>query len=707
MKQVFINAAQVAEVVQVDVPVCGVREILVAARASLISTGTETVGYGAGGLFARGLRDPSKVGVLVDSLRERGVAGTIRQIRAKSSERLPRGYSGAGVVVAVGREVRQHAVGDRVAYIGAPHAEYVAVGERVAARIPDGVGFEQAAFGAVACVALHGVRLGEPALGERCVVSGLGLVGLLAAQFARAAGLDVIGVEPLSQRRDLARQLGLTTVLDPASEENLPRALYLHTAGIGADILYLCAAGKDSRVTNVALACCRDRGRVVVLGDVGLDLDRAILFEKELELRVSRSAGPGRYDRHYESAGVDYPVGYVRWTEGRNLVCFLELIAHGRLQVTPLLSVVVPIEEAATAYSRLVEDPAGSVAAVLTYAGPPEPPRAEPIRREAGRHHDDKQLRVGVIGAGAFVMGSLLPHFRKLNARLYAVANRSPGSFSALQALYDPEVLTTSAEVVFADPAVDAVIIGTRHNLHYPLAETALIAGKPVYVEKPMTLTLAQAEALAGVVQERQGLLTVGFNRRLAPTTLALREALAGSPRPRQFLYRVNAPPVPADHWLVDPQEGGGRLVGEGCHFIDLLCYLADADVLEVSGGMVGGGSTLVASPDNFALTTRFANGDLGTVVYSGQGAEHLAKERLEVFAGGCVFVLDDFVALHGYGVAGRDVRLPRADKGFRATLANFFDAVRGQAELCTTVDDGLRVARVIDAFLRRPGSGG
>jgi predicted dehydrogenase/threonine dehydrogenase-like Zn-dependent dehydrogenase len=696
----MLNARQVAEVVEVDVPRCGPREVLIAVAASLISTGTETASYGAGGLLARGVRNPSSIGRLAESLRTEGLEATGRKLLARSQERTPLGYSGAGLVAAVGDQVRSVSPGDRVAYAGAAHAEYVAVDERLIAPVPEGVSLDAAAFGAVGCIALHGVRLGAPTLGETAVVVGLGLVGLLVAQCARASGMRVLGVEPIGGRRRLAGDLGFDQVLDPGAEEELGRTVVALTGGLGADVVYLCAALRESGVTNQSLAYARDRARIVMIGDMGLALERAPLFGKELELTVSRSYGPGRYDPAYERHGLDYPIGYVRWTEGRNLTHVMTMLREGTLSVEPMISARVPLEEAESAYRCLVESPDTALAAVLLYpAKPLEPPRPAPVRRKATDARAG-ELRVGVIGAGSFVEANLLPQLSSLGARLHAVANRGSAAFSRLEAVYRPALLTTEPSELLTDPAVDAVIIGTRHDSHARLAIQALGAGKAVHVEKPLALTLADAEAVEEAVVREGGLLTIGFNRRFAPLTLALRGALAGAGQPRQFLYRVNAPLLPGGHWSLDPMEGGGRLIGEGCHFIDLVCYLADSEVADVSGGFLGSAGQASAARDNFALTLRFRNGDLATVVYSGQGNPGLAKERLEVFAGGKAFVLDDFSRLSVHGARLAAPALSKADKGFRGHLANFFAAVRGEEPLLTTVHDGVRVARIIDRFV-------
>ena len=696
MKQVFLNSRQVAEVAEVDVPGLGAREVLVRVRSSLISTGTETAGYDVGSLVARGLRDPSRLKAVWESVRRDGLRETLERVRVKAHELTPRGYSGAGVVVGVGPEVRLVAVGDRVAYAGAPHAEYVAVSENLVAQMPAEVSFEEAAFGAVASIALHGVRLAEPTLGERVLVVGLGLIGLLAAQFARASGATVIAVEPLESRRALGRSVGVEVVLDPHEVEDLAGAVAFVTDGHGADAALLCAGGRDSTVTNLALAACRDRARVVMVGDMGLDLQRGPLFRKELAFRVSRSYGPGRYEPNYEVRGLDYPIGYVRWTEGRNLACFLDLIARGTLRVRAMISRRFPLVEAGVAYRVLIDDPVSSIAVLLEPEEHDAMPAPAPLRRRA-RAARPELVRVGVIGCGSFVTQQLLPHFESLGAALHGVANKSSVGFAALEARYRPSLLTTSVDCLLEEPAIDAFIVGTRHNLHAPLAERILRIGKPVHVEKPMAMSAAEAGVLSRVVREVDGMLTVGYNRRFAPTVDALREALATCVPPRQFLYRVNALPVPMGHWILDPIEGGGRMVGEGCHFIDLICYLAGADLSDVSGSLVGGANPAVSPRDNFAVTLRFANGDVGTVVYTAQGSPGPSKERLEVFSGGRVFDLEDFLRLHVYGARKPALVLRRADKGFRGHLENFFESVRGRGALRTTAQDGVRVAQIIE----------
>ncbi|MEO5378942.1 MAG: bi-domain-containing oxidoreductase [Magnetococcus sp. DMHC-6] len=703
MKQVFRNSSQIVEVVETSTPSYTDDEVLIAVKASLISTGTETVGYASGSMLTRSISSPSKMRVVLNSLQEKGLTSTIHKVKAKMHEHTPMGYSGAGIVVATGHHVHSISVGDSVAYVGSPHAEYVVAGEQMVARIPEGLTFQEAAFGAVACIALHGVRLGEPTLGEKALVVGFGLVGLQVAQFARAAGLEVIGLEPTPFRREMAKKLGFKTVFDPTSEENLVSTLRAMTDGYGVDIVYLCAGLKDSHMTNQMLASCRDKGHVVMIGDMGLHLDRGPLFSKELTFRVSRSYGPGRYETAYQEKGLDYPIGFVRWTIQRNLACFMDLLQRKQIDVQSMITNEFPLEKAKEAYEHLIEPSNNCLSVILNHTEKPLIPPTSLTIRTSGKVKKEGELNIGIIGCGSFAENNLLPHFKTLGATLYGVANKTNQAFSKLKALYAPSILTTSVDELLADDRIDAFIIATQHHLHYPLAKAVIAHGKPLHVEKPLALTFAQSEELAELVHANDVLLTIGFNRRCAPAVQALKQHLeSATPSPRQFLYRINAPLLPIDHWLLDPERGGGRLVGEGCHFIDLICYLSGSEEVDVSIGMLGTTSSNSVSQNDFSLNLRFANGDLGTIIYSGQGHESLSKERLEVYAHGRVFVIDDFSPLQAYGVRLAPTKSKQVDKGFAQHLKIFFEAVRGNGSLMTTVKDGLRVAQIIETALAK-----
>ncbi|MBT5955270.1 MAG: zinc-binding dehydrogenase, partial [Candidatus Marinimicrobia bacterium] len=515
MKQIFFNSSQLPEVHNVDAPLCGEREILISVRKSLISTGTETAGYDSGSMLSRSLKNPSVIKTVSNSIKEQGLRSTYKKIKAKKHELTMRGYSGAGVIVGIGGKVQGFSIGDHVAYAGAPHAELVTVNENLTAHIPDGVSFSEAAFGALGCIAMHGVRLGKPSLGEVCAVLGFGLVGLLTAQLARASGLKVICLEPDNHRREIACKLGFTNVIDPTIEDDLAKILHFFSGGLGIDIMYLCAGIKDSRITNEALSCCRDRGRVIMIGDMGLDLDRAYLFQKEIDFKVSRSYGPGRYDVNYEEKGLDYPIGYVRWTEKRNLSLFLKMAQNKSIRLKEMISSEFPIEDASEAYQLLTEKHSKKLALLLSYnqdeitlQTETSPPRLQSIKTRKN------ELSIGIIGCGSFVQHNLLPYFSSLDVKLYGIANRSVKEFSKINALYNPVLTTTDSEKLINDPNVDAFIVATHHNSHASIAKAILNQQKPVYVEKPLALSLSDAQEIEKLVQDQNGLLSIGYNRR-------------------------------------------------------------------------------------------------------------------------------------------------------------------------------------------------
>lgn len=702
MKQIFYNSKQLIEISEVPIPEIGDNEILISVKTSLISTGTETVGYNSGSLYSRNIKKLSSIKKIANTINSTGLKNTYRKILEKENELKPTGYSGAGIVVKTGRQVQKYSIGDRVAYIGAPHAEYVVVGENSIARISEGVSFAEASFGALACIALHGVRLADPTLGEKAIVLGMGLVGVLVAQFARLSGMEVICLETIANRRQFAIELGFNTVLDPSSDENIMKTINSCTNGYGADILYLCAGSKNSDVTNNALSFCRDKGRVIMIGDMGLNLIRGPLFSKEIDFKISRSYGPGRYDKQYEQKALDYPIGYVRWTANRNLQYFLQVLSENKINTKNMISKEYSIDEATEAYQQLKDSANNILSIVMTYPDKSlEISAKERHIVKCNRKVPQKNvLNIGVIGCGSFAQQNLLPYFSELGARVYGVANQTSKAFSSIKTLYSPELFTTSVDELINDKQVDGFIIATPHNLHFEQACQIVKSQKPVHVEKPLALNFLEAKTVAHLVIENNSLLTIGFNRRFAPTVVALINILKNYNIPKQYLYRINAPLLPYDHWTMDTEIGGGRLIGEGCHFIDLMCYIANSKVLKISGGFLGSESEGIPAKDNFTINLSFANGDLATIMYSGQGSNLLSKERLEVFFGGNVMILDDFARLDGYGIKSYFSPLKKSDKGFKGHLKNYFDSIRGENNLVTTVHDGLKVAEVIDTLL-------
>jgi predicted dehydrogenase/threonine dehydrogenase-like Zn-dependent dehydrogenase len=664
----------------VEVPAPAVRPgwLVIANRASLISVGTERtkLELGEKNLLQKARARPDLVKKIVDRARAEGIRSAVDVTRDRLSALTPIGYSAAGVVLEVGQGVEALAPGDPVACggEGANHAEVIAVPKNLVARIPDGVTFEAAAYATIGAIALHGVRQAHAGIGEWFGVVGLGLVGQLAGRIAKAAGCSVVGIDLDAEAVELARKAGLTAF--ERDDAGLTASVRSLTGGLGLDAVLLCASSSSSDPLALAVELARDRGRIVVVGETRIDVDRAPMYEKELELRMSRSYGPGRYDREYEDRGRDLPAGYVRWTEQRNMQAFLDLVAVGSVNPSELTTHRFPIDAAAEAY-RIVAHPSKGERAfgvLLTYEEPADlsvAPAAPSARRST------EAAGVALIGAGAFARATLIAALRKEGARLAAVASARGLSAADVASRFGFE-RAASFEEILADDSIGAVVIATRHSSHAPLAAAALRAGKAVFVEKPLALTWEQLEEVeSAVVADSQ--LMVGFNRRFAPLVERLQAEL-GQVGDLVLSMRVNAGPLPDDHWLHDPEDGGGRLLGEGCHFVDLLSYLAGSPAISGHAVAVPQPGRPIECSDSFTAHMRFANA-VGTLVYSGSGDARLPKERLEAFGEGAAAVLDDFRTLAIHRGGKRHQWKSSHDKGHQAEVRRFLAAVQGDAE--------------------------
>ncbi len=600
-------------------------------------------------------------------MKREGVLNAVRAAYQRLDQPMPLGYSSAGVIVALGEGMEGFRVGQRVACAGggyAVHAEYNVVPRHLLTPLPDEVDFESAAFTTLAAIAMHGFRLSQAQVGEDVVVIGLGLLGLLAVQIARAAGCRVIGVDVQPGRVALAELLGVAACLRGQAEE----MVQAWTAARGCDVVLICADTPSNDPVELAGRIARDRARVVAVGAVGLTLPRKLYYEKELSFIVSRSYGPGRYDPAYEEQGQDYPIGYVRWTEGRNFESVVSLLANGQLQVKPLITHRFPIEQAPRAYELLTgKTKEEFLGIVLTYegdfAGRAEEGFAErpiPILSPVS------SLSLGVIGAGMFAQSTLLPAIVPIPG-LVRVGIASASGLHARHAARKFGFAYACADEaqILNDPRIRLVAILTRHDLHAELVLRALQAGKHVFVEKPLALTEDQLQQIETAVRAHpELLLTVGFNRRFAPLAQHLVEFLAARREPLFAHYRVNAGYLPPDHWLHDPQQGGGRIVGEGCHFVDFLTFLVGAPPLRVSAQALPDDGKY--RQDNVTLTLTFPDGSVGVVDYLANGDKSFPKERLEVFCGGRVAVLEDFRTLEVVYEGRRKRWRSRQDKGWR-----------------------------------------
>ncbi|MFP5265413.1 MAG: bi-domain-containing oxidoreductase [Blastocatellia bacterium] len=681
-----------------DVPAPGLSpgSILVRTRASLVSAGTErmVVDFAEKNLLQKARSRPDLVRQTIDKVRREGLLTTFDAVQNRLDKPMSLGYSCAGDVIAAGDAVSEFAAGDRVACAGAGfavHAEVVAVPKNLAVKLPANVDFESAAFTTLGAIALQGVRLAQVELRHVVAVIGLGLLGQLTVQILKAAGATVIGVDIQPGRAELAARSGADAVA--TNPEEMRAICSQFSSGHGADSVLITADTKSNEPVELAGEVARDKGVVVAVGAVGMTIPRKVYYEKELDFRISRSYGPGRYDPEYEEKGQDYPYPYVRWTERRNMSAFVELVSGQKIDVGPLVSHRFPVDDAPKAYA-LIQGKTGEpfLGVLLTYAGAPDLSRKKILRaddgeRAAAASHGPSarmdRVRLGVIGAGLFANSTLLPAIKgEQSIKLVGVAGGGGLSARAAADRFGFSYCTTDAQELLSDPGVNTVAILTRHHLHAGQVISALGAGKHVFVEKPLCLNDEELQDIITAYEEsraREGgeradaerpmtpSITVGFNRRFAPFVVELKQHLARVRGPLALHCRVNAGFIPKEHWTQDPAQGGGRLRGEGCHFIDLLIHLAGSSPSLVSARALPDGGRY--SQDNLLITVEFENGSLGTVSYLANGDKSSGKELLEVFGGGLSARLDDYRSL-AINHAGRRIKRAarlRPDKGHRA----------------------------------------
>jgi predicted dehydrogenase/threonine dehydrogenase-like Zn-dependent dehydrogenase len=669
---------------EVPAPACKAGGLLVQNVTSLISVGTEKlmIEMGRKSLLGKARARPDLVRQAWAKAKKEGFISVFKEAMNRLDEPVPLGYSAAGVVQEVGAGVNAFKPGDRVAVVGAgfaSHAEWVWVPENLCAPIPEKVSFEAAAFGMLGCIALHGVREANLTLGEKAVVIGLGLLGLLTVQFLTAQGCRVVGVDLDRQKCDLARDLGADQALVPG-QDNVEETVANFTGGLGADAVLIVSAGKDNRPILLAEAVARERARLVLVGVAELSLTRKTFWEKELLFSVSRAAGPGSLTPLYEARGFDYPIAYVRWTEQRNLKAFLDLLAQGRVRVDCLITHRFPIEQALAAYDLILQNREPYIGVVLSYPGveeqfpSPSPSRKISLATTTSAAATADRRAVGVIGGGKFTKNILLPAMKKVpGMRLMGAATTTGVTAQHLAKKFGFAYATTDYREILADLAIGSVLITTRHNSHASLVCQALAAGKHVLVEKPLCLTEAELEQIMEA-HDGSRILMVGFNRRFAPLARQVKASLAGRTSPLVITYRVNAGYIPDDHWIHDPQAGGGRLLGEACHFIDFLHYLTDSQAVQVSVAAIGGATGKYRADDNLSITLTFQDGSVGTIIYTAKGSKAFSRERFEVFCEESVGVIEDFRrAQIVQGGRTRSWKKFSMDMGYQAELEAFF----------------------------------
>jgi predicted dehydrogenase/threonine dehydrogenase-like Zn-dependent dehydrogenase len=694
MKQILQSLKTGAtEVADVPCPAVGRGKLLIGTTRTLVSAGTERmlIEFGKAGWVDKARQQPDKVRMVLDKIKTDGLLPTVDAVFNKLDQPLPLGYCNVGRVMEVGAGVTAFSAGDRVTSNG-KHAEAVSVPVNLCAKVPDSVSDDEAAFVVVAAIGLQGIRLAQPTLGEAVVVTGLGLIGLVTVQLLRAQGCRVLGLDFDAEKLDMARRMG-AEVVNLAAGEDPVAAAQRFSRGRGVDAVLITASTKSNEPVHQAAQMCRKRGRIVLVGVTGLELSRADFFEKELSFQVSCSYGPGRYDPSYEDKGNDYPVGFVRWTEQRNFEAVLDMMADGRLDVKPLISHRFAIDEAEAAYA-LVGGAGPSLGILLEY--PQNEKSALDVRRTtvtlpAVAAIPASACAVGVIGSGNYATGVLIPAFKAAGARLNVVASSAGVSGLHAGRKFGFEETTTDTAGVLTNPDVNTVVITTRHDSHAALVIEALQAGKHVFVEKPLCLTLAELREIETAAAAAPGRLMVGFNRRFAPHIAETKRLLAGVGGPKAFVVTVNAGAIPAEHWTQDREVGGGRIVGEACHFVDLLRFLAGAPIVEWRRMDMA-----TATGDTLSLQLGFEDGSLGTVHYFANGPKSFPKERLEVFASGRALQLDNFRRLTGFGWPGfNKMNLWRQDKGQKECAAAFVRAIETGGPAPIPLGELIEVARI------------
>jgi predicted dehydrogenase/threonine dehydrogenase-like Zn-dependent dehydrogenase len=687
VKQV-LQQARTGEIAVVDVPAPKLLPgcVLVRMAASLVSAGTERASYEFANknLLQKAKARPDLVTEVFNKIRRDGVFSAVATVRGRLDQPNALGYSSSGTVIEVGEGITDLNVGDRVACAGANyavHAEFACIPRLLVARIPESrVTFENAAFTTVGAVALHGVRTAEVKLGDVVAVIGLGLVGQLTVQILKAAGCRVLGMDIDAERAELAFRLGADDV--SISREGLRDLCRQQTNGHGADVVLITAETPSSEPVDVAGEVARDRAIVVAVGTVGMDIQRKLYFEKELDFRVSRSYGPGRYDSAYEEKGCDYPVGYVRWTETRNMEAFLELLSAGKVDVKSLVTHRISIEHAHNAYDLITGKVVHPFLGVLiTYPQQAEASQQIQLRGNRAALAGEKSLAIGVLGAGSFAVSTLLPAVKRVRGIETVGVCAATGLHARHTAdKFDFRYCATDEHRLINDPEINAIVIATRHHLHANQVLAAIAAGKHVFCEKPLCLNEIDLQKIiyAHETSSRDLLLMVGFNRRFAPLALKMKAFLKPIKEPLALHYRVNAGFIARDHWVNDPEQGGGRILGEVCHFVDFLTFLAGSLPIEVETKSVS--SSEQHSDENVIISLRFANGSQGAISYLSNGDRSYSKERVEVFGGGAVAVLEDFrrLELVRHGKKQTFHSRFRQDKGHRAEMEAFADAIRG-----------------------------
>lgn len=701
MKQILQDMGQgETKVVESPSPNISRSHLLINTNISLISAGTERmlVGFGKASYLEKARQQPEKVKMVLEKVKTDGLLTTIEAVQSKLAQPLPLGYCNVGIVSEVGSGTEGFKIGDRVVSNG-PHADIVKVPQNLCAKIPDNVNDESASFVVVASIGLQGIRLAQPTLGEAFVVTGVGLIGLLTVQLLRAHGCRVLAIDFDDSKLELARQFGAQTC-NPGKGEDPVAAGMAFSRGNGVDGVIITASTKTSDPVTQAARMSRKRGRVILVGVTGLELNRADFYEKELTFQVSCSYGPGRYDPNYEDKGQDYPLGFVRWTEQRNFEAVLDMLSSGQLDVKPLITHRFAFEDAPKAYQTLTEDKSG-LGILLKYTSNENERKINKLKLTAVNNFNTQKPVVGFIGAGNYASRMLIPAFKAAGAQFHTIV--TSGGVNGV--IHGEKAGFTEASTDMSDmlsnPEINTVAIVTRHDTHARFVTQALLAGKNAFVEKPLAIDTSELEEVRNAYHKAHAdgkgpQLMVGFNRRFSPQVQKMKALLEPVKEPKSFIMTMNAGSIPADHWTQDNSVGGGRIIGEACHFIDLMRFLAGSEIVSVQARRMGDTPTVEITEDKASITLGFADGSFGTILYLANGAASFPKERVEVFTAGRVLQLDNFRKLTGYGWPGfKKMNLWKQDKGQNACAAAFLSTIENGSNPPIAAEEIFEVARI------------
>ena len=645
------------KLIEVPVPTIKSGYVLIKTNKSLVSLGTEKmlVDFGKANLLEKARQQPEKVKMVIDKVKTDGLSPTINAVFNKLNQPLPLGYCNVGEVIEVGDNVTELNVGDRVISNG-PHAEFVLVNQNLAAKVPKDVKDSDAVFTVISSIALQGIRLFKPTFGENVVVMGLGLIGLLTAKLLKANGCNVIGVDIDETKIKLAQKNGFFCI-NPSKQQNIESIINNLTKRIGADGVIITASSKSNQIISDSAKITRKRGRIILVGVTGLNLNRSEFYEKEIKFQVSCSYGPGRYDDLYEVHGVDYPIGFVRWTEKRNFQAILESISNKTLIVDDLITKEVDLKNYKSIYENL--DSSNSVAVLINYS---EKPNSSKKITNKNQSFNVSNKSCGIVGSGNFTSGIILPILKKLKYNISYISSLNGLSSTLLSNKYNIANSTSDYKEILSDQSVDLVIITTRHNSHYEIVRDSLLSDKNVFVEKPLCLNKSELDELIKLYSTKDNKVTVGFNRRFAPFSLKAKEIISNSNVPVNIVINVNAGFIEDKSWVHDMKIGGGRIIGEACHFIDLCTYFTGSLIKKVCSNSLGINPR--ENTDNLSILLNYKDGSNAVINYFSNGSKSYSKERIEIYSSNRILIIDNWRKMIGYGFKNFSSLKKKQDKG-------------------------------------------